>query len=166
MPDTNPLASATVATPWGSMVVVGDAAGISHIRFPHESERHVVGVTNEVVLEAATQLRAYFAGTRSSFTLPLKPEGPEFQIAVWTATQAIPFGETMTYGDLASAIGRPNACRAVGQALGRNPIPIVIPCHRVLSRHGEGGFSGGLAMKRALLALESMGQDVTRGSLT
>ena len=104
--------------------------------------------------EAARQLEAYFAGRLHRFDLPLKPEGTPFESRVWAAMQAIPYGETRNYGDLASAIY--SAPRAVGRACGKNPIPIVIPCHRVLAKGGLGGYSGdgGLATKTRLLALE------------
>src|SRR5436305_9902532 len=104
--------------------------------------------------EAARQLQAYFDGKLSRFDLPLAPAGSDFEKRVWSAMQKIPYGETRCYGDLAEAIG--SAPRAVGGACGRNPIPVVIPCHRVLAKGGMGGYSGqgGLDTKRALLRLE------------
>jgi methylated-DNA-[protein]-cysteine S-methyltransferase len=104
--------------------------------------------------EAARQLDAYFAGKLHRFDLPLAPHGSAFEGRVWVAMQAIPYGETRSYGDLASAVD--SAPRAVGRACGKNPIPIVIPCHRVLAKGGLGGYSGdgGLATKTRLLALE------------
>jgi methylated-DNA-[protein]-cysteine S-methyltransferase len=107
-----------------------------------------------LLAEAAQQLAAYFDGRLSRFDLPLMPAGSPFETRVWSAMQAIPYGETRCYGDLAEAIG--SAPRAVGRACGKNPIPIVIPCHRVLAKAGLGGYSGagGLATKQRLLTLE------------
>jgi methylated-DNA-[protein]-cysteine S-methyltransferase len=108
------------------------------------------------VLDAATvQLREWFAGRRTTFDLPLAPAGTPFQLAVWSRLVTIPFGETRSYADIARAIGRPTAVRAVGAANGRNPLPIVVPCHRVIGRNGSlTGFAGGLDTKRYLLDLE------------
>ena len=101
------------------------------------------------------QLDGYFAGRRQRFDLPLAPSGTAFQRKVLAALQAIPYGETRSYKEVAAAIGKPRAVRAVGAANGRNPIPIIIPCHRVIGSDGSlTGFGGGLAAKRALLALE------------
>ena len=101
------------------------------------------------------QLQEYFAGSRTSFDLPIKPKGTPFQLAVWHALEEIPYGETRTYGNIAAAIGNPKASRAVGMACNRNPLWIVIPCHRVVgSNHNLTGYAGGLSMKRALLELE------------
>lgn len=112
------------------------------------------GNGSPLLAEAARQLAAYFDGKLSRFDLPLAPGGSAFEARVWSAMQAIPYGQTRCYGDLAGAIG--SAPRAVGRACGTNPIPIVIPCHRVLAKAGLGGYSGdgGLATKRRLLALE------------
>ena len=102
------------------------------------------------------QLQEYFDGRRDVFELPLAPQGTPFQQRVWEALLSIPFGETCSYLDLARAIGQPSAMRAVGAANGRNPIPIVIPCHRVIGSNGAlVGFGGGLDIKAALLALET-----------
>ena len=106
---------------------------------------------------APAQLREYFAGTRRTFDLPLAPRGTAFQQRVWAALRAIPYGETCTYGELAAAIGSPSASRAVGMANHHNPIPIVIPCHRVIGANGTlTGYAGGLEIKRKLLALEGI----------
>jgi methylated-DNA-[protein]-cysteine S-methyltransferase len=108
------------------------------------------------VLQAARrQLDEYFAGERREFELPLAPRGTEFERHVWQALCTIPFGETRSYAEIAAAIGRPAACRAVGRANGSNPLPIVVPCHRVIGSDGSlTGFGGGLELKRFLLALE------------
>lgn len=105
--------------------------------------------------EARDQLRAYFAGRLRRFDLPLAPQGTPFQQRVWRALQDIPYGRTCSYRELAAAVGNARACRAVGRANGRNPLMIVIPCHRVIAADGGlGGYSGGLDCKRFLLALE------------
>jgi methylated-DNA-[protein]-cysteine S-methyltransferase len=105
--------------------------------------------------EALRQLRAYFKGTRRDFDLPLLPEGTAFEQNVWKALRRIPYGRTISYGELARRIGNPTASRAVGLANGRNPLPIVIPCHRVIGSDGKlTGYGGGLETKRWLLTLE------------
>lgn len=104
---------------------------------------------------AYAELTAYFAGARKTFSVPLNPQGTMFQKAVWAALRAIPYGETRSYGEIAAAIGKPKAARAVGSANNRNPILIFTPCHRVIGANGAlVGFAAGLAMKEALLALE------------
>lgn len=103
----------------------------------------------------AEELKEYFAGKRRTFTFPLEPEGTAFEKRVWKALEKIPYGETRTYSDVARSIGNPTAARAVGAANGRNPIPIVVPCHRVVAAGGKlGGFGGGLPLKKKLLSLE------------
>jgi methylated-DNA-[protein]-cysteine S-methyltransferase len=109
-----------------------------------------------VVRETLCQLAAYFAGELRDFNLPLDPKGTDFQVAVWKALLAIPYGETRSYRDIASAIGKPAAVRAVGTANGSNPIAIIVPCHRVIGSSGKlVGYGGGLPMKRMLLDLET-----------
>ena len=104
---------------------------------------------------AIRQLREYFAGTRRTFRLQLEPSGTPFQMSVWRALRAIPYGQTLSYGVLASGLGHANGARAVGLANGANPLPIIVPCHRVIGADGSlTGFGGGLYIKRALLALE------------
>jgi methylated-DNA-[protein]-cysteine S-methyltransferase len=113
-----------------------------------------------VLAEACAQLGDYFAGTRLRFDLPLAPAGTEFQRRVWEALCAVPFGETSTYGRIARALGEPQAVRAVGAANGRNPLAIVVPCHRVVGADGSlTGYAGGLDRKRFLLALEEPAAD-------
>ncbi len=105
--------------------------------------------------KVVSELDEYFAGTRLQFTLPLDRRGTPFQLAVWEATLRIPFGETRTYGEIARSVGRPGAARAVGAASGANPVPLVVPCHRVVAAAGQlGGYGGGTPMKRKLLAFE------------
>src|SRR5690606_26909033 len=116
---------------------------------------HRVEGSNDVLLETRRQLEEYFAGTRRDFELPLSPQGTQFQRNVWRTLAAIPYGRTWSYRDLAQRIGRPSAMRAVGAANGRNPLPIVLPCHRVIGADGSlTGFGGGLPTKAFLLRLE------------
>ena len=110
-----------------------------------------------VLKEAMRQLREYFAGEREVFDLPLRPSGTPFQLSVWRALEEIPYGHTRTYRDIARIIGRPTATRAVGAANGQNPLPIFVPCHRVIGSNGSlTGFGGGLDVKLALLRLEGV----------
>ncbi len=147
-------------TPIGTLLIAGDEVALHRITFPahgraakpepewQESQRGPLG-------EAARQLRAYFLGKRAGFDLPLALAGTAFQRAVWRQLQQIPYGETISYGELARRVGNPKASRAVGSANGANPLPIVIPCHRVIASDGTlGGFGGGLPTKQMLLALE------------
>ena len=115
-----------------------------------ESDLH-----HRILLETERQLKEYFAGTRTQFELPLKPRGTDFQMKVWRALREIPFGETRSYLNLATAVGSSKASRAVGSATGKNPLSIVVPCHRVVGSDGSlTGFAGGLDKKAQLLALE------------
>ena len=146
-------------TPIGSLLLAGDEDGLSLIGFPEGSGRHEPEhdwIYNEKPFgEARRQLTEYFAGERRTFELSLKPTGTEFQLRVLEELQKIPYGTTCSYSDIAERIGRPKAVRAVGAANGRNPIPIVIPCHRVIGAGGDlTGFGGGLDTKEALLRLE------------
>lgn len=122
--------------------------------------RHEPGAVSvedpRALAEAARQLVAYGARELRKFDLPLDPRGSEFELAVWRSLAALRCGETTTYGELAAGLGQPGAAQAVGAAAGRNPLPVVIPCHRLLARAGLGGFSGGLDMKRRLLTLEGV----------
>ena len=113
------------------------------------------GRADPVLREARAQLAAWFAGARTAFDLPLRPRGTPFQLAVWQALREIPFGETSTYAAVAARLGRPRAVRAVGAAVGRNPLSVLVPCHRVVGADGSlTGFAGGLARKRWLLGHE------------
>jgi methylated-DNA-[protein]-cysteine S-methyltransferase len=148
-------------SPVGPLLIAGDANAIHFIHFPRDGRavKPQTGWTESPrgpVSGALRQLREYFAGKRIEFDLPLAPEGTEFQRNVWRRLQEIPYGETISYGELAKRIGNPKASRAVGAANGQNPIPIVIPCHRVIGANGKlTGFGGGLPTKEALLALEA-----------
>jgi methylated-DNA-[protein]-cysteine S-methyltransferase len=107
------------------------------------------------VASAATQLEQYFAGERTDFDVDLELDGTPFERRVWEEVRAIPYGETATYAEIARRVGRPSACRAVGRANGRNPIAVIVPCHRVVGSDGSlTGYAGGIEMKRALLDLE------------
>jgi len=109
-----------------------------------------------LIKKAAAQLCEYFNGKRKTFNLPLVLHGTDFQVKVWEALQNIPYGETLSYGELAALIGNPKACRAVGMANNRNPIVIIVPCHRVIGHnHSLTGYGGGLELKRQLLELEN-----------
>lgn len=113
-----------------------------------------------VLAQASRELLEYFAGTRRHFDVPLDPAGTDFQLAVWNALRDIPYGETVSYQDIAVRVGRPRAAIAVGQANSRNPIPVIIPCHRVIGKSGKMvGYTGGLHIKRALLAVEGIHLD-------
>ena len=145
-------------TPIGELLLAGDNDGLSMIGFPKGSMRRepeADWIFNEKQLaEARRQLREYFAGERREFDLPVRLSGTEFQVSVLQALQQIPYGETVSYGEIARRIGRPRAVRAVGAANGRNPVPIVVPCHRVIGSTGDlTGFGGGLDTKEALLRL-------------
>lgn len=109
----------------------------------------------ELILKVKSQLEEYFSGKRKTFDLPLNPQGTEFQKRVWQALTKIPYGETCCYKDIAIAIGNPKASRAIGMANNKNPIPIIIPCHRVIGKNGNlTGYAGGLDIKRKLLEFE------------
>ena len=147
-------------SPVGRLLLAGDPQGLTLISFPSGSrtERPAPGWRQDdgVLAAAISQLAEYFAGTRQTFSLPLRPTGTAFQLSVWAALREIPFGATLSYGELARRIGRPSAARAVGAANGANPLPIVVPCHRVIGADASlTGFGGGLDTKRFLLAHEA-----------
>jgi methylated-DNA-[protein]-cysteine S-methyltransferase len=147
-------------SPVGPLLLAGDKDSLRFVSFG-SSERRLVpgpGWTKDKApfAEVMRQLRAYFDGKLKEFDLPLTLEGTDFQRRVWTSLMAIQYGETLSYAELAERIGKPKAVRAVGLANGSNPIPIIIPCHRVIGSNGSlTGFGGGLHAKKTLLALES-----------
>ena len=148
-----------IDSPIGPLILAADEEGLRRIDFVngrHPAQPDPSWHEDEKALkETMAQLRAYFAGKLEDFDLPLAPEGTEFQRKVWKRLCDIPFGETISYGELAKRIGNPNASRAVGLANGSNPIPIIIPCHRVIGSNGKlTGYGGGLPIKEKLLALE------------
>ncbi len=153
----------TFDSPIGALTVAGDSQGNHHILF--ENNRYdAKGCAQwqrdaHALRDARTQLLQYLRGERSAFELPLAPHGTEFQLRVWKALADIQFGDTWSYVQLARHIGQPTASRAVGAANGRNPLPIVLPCHRVIGSSGAlTGFGGGIETKAALLELESRTQ--------
>jgi len=161
------VSSATLDTPLGALQLFATERGLLAVGLPgvareaieaylRRALRRVAIVDDDAPLRAAlAQLAEYFAGARRSFDLRLDPRGTPFQRAVWDAVAAIPYGETRSYGELARALGRPAAARAVGAANGANPLAPIIPCHRVVGADGGlTGYGGGLAMKRHLLDLE------------
>ena len=144
--------------PIGGVGIAEDNGTISHVVFRGSDKNDFNGFAaaeTPLIKKAAAQLEEYFAGKRAEFDLPLAPAGTEFQRSVWRALQTIPFGETRSYGEIAAQIGNPKACRAVGMANNRNPIAIIIPCHRVIGHNGSlVGYGGGLDIKQYLLELE------------
>ncbi|MGH9076417.1 MAG: methylated-DNA--[protein]-cysteine S-methyltransferase [Acidimicrobiales bacterium] len=178
-PDLAPRAATTVASPVGPLTLVAGGgyllgltmAGQRHTpAHPPVSEEGGPGpAASPVLAEAAAQLDAYFAGRLTRFDLPLRLVGTEFQRAVWAALAQIPYGATQSYAEVATTVGNPRACRAVGLANGANPVAIVIPCHRVVGAGGGlGGYGGGVDRKAWLLDLEQRtggrGEEVSFGS--
>jgi methylated-DNA-[protein]-cysteine S-methyltransferase len=142
-------------SPTGKLLLAADEAGLRHITFEPATPGPNWRENAAPLRETIRQLRAWFAGELREFNLTLAPEGPIFHQRVWRELCNIPYGETIAYGELARRIGSPNASRAVGRANGANPIPIVIPCHRVIGSNGKlTGYGGGLPRKELLLALE------------
>ena len=151
----------TYDSPIGGLLLVASGGGLAGVYF--DCQKHHPGKgrdwrgdpANPHLKRAKAQLAEYFAGTRKKFDLALDPAGTDFQKAVWQAICRVPFGDTMTYGELAQRAGVPGSARAAGAATGRNPIGIVVPCHRIVGADGSlTGFAGGLNKKRTLLALE------------
>jgi len=164
-PDTDaPRLSHVVSSPIGRLLLASDGhalTGLWMLDADKHSARVEKGLTPspETFTEVAAQLEEYFAGDRKEFTVPLAPSGTAFQLAVWTQLTRIPYGSTISYGDIARALGkRPVAARAVGLANGANPISIIVPCHRVIGSDGSlTGYGGGLDRKELLLRLEGSG---------
>jgi methylated-DNA-[protein]-cysteine S-methyltransferase len=149
-------------SPVGELLLVASDSHLAGVHFtPHPVDEIVSGkwlrasggtAADAILAKARAQLTEYFSGTATEFDLPLGPHGTPFQIRVWEALRAIPHGQTISYGELARRLGAPKAMRAVGAANGRNPIPIIVPCHRVIGARGDlTGFGGGLERKRWLL---------------
>lgn len=146
--------------PIGPLMLAGDERGLRLVHFMTgrraSSPQGDWAEDKRPFKEVVRQLEAYFDGKLKDFDLPLVLDGTEFQLRVWNNLRKIPYGETVSYGQLAKRIGSPDAARAVGLANGSNPIPIIIPCHRVIGSNGDlTGFGGGLPLKKKLLALES-----------
>ena len=150
---------ARTQSPVGELVLAATGDGLTHLLFARSTTGpEPVGSASgdAIIVETLRQLDEYFEGRRRSFDIPLNPSGTDFQRQVWMALRDIPYGATTSYGELAARIGRPQAMRAVGAANGRNPISIIVPCHRVIGRDGTlTGYGGGLPAKRLLLALEA-----------
>lgn len=150
-----------VDSPIGALSVVADGDAIVEVRFGGVPPELDVGgpewrESGGLIRRAAVQLHEYFTRARKTFDLPLRPDGTEFQRRVWDELLLIPYGDMISYGELARRVGQPNASRAVGAATGKNPIPIFIPCHRVIGSRGALiGFGGGLPIKESLLQLET-----------
>ena len=153
---TTPTFTMPMHTPVGQLVLESDGDVLIGIWLPSQATttRGDGHDAPPVLKDTATQLEEYFAGERTGFDVPMELDGTTFQKEVWRELSRIPYGETISYGELARRVGRPKGPRAVGQANGKNPIPIIVPCHRVLASNGIGGYGGGLPMKRALLAVE------------
>ena len=154
--------SKIVPSPVGALTLVASDTGLAAILWENDDPQRVrlapVTVDNDhpILQQAEQQLADYFAGTLTAFTVLLDPQGTEFQKKVWQALLTIPYGQTRSYAQIAAQIGSPKAVRAVGAANGRNPLPIIAPCHRVIGANGSlTGFAGGLTAKTALLTLEA-----------
>ena len=154
-------------TPIGALTLVADGGALAGVYFPqhrHQPDPTTFGPrdsTDPVLVTAARQLDEYFDGERTEFDLVVSSRGDTFQSRVWAMLRKIPYGETTTYGTLASRLGNVGMARAVGAAVGRNPLSIVVPCHRVVGRNGSlTGFAGGLERKAALLELEGAHPEV------
>lgn len=148
-------------SPLGDIAIAVSDAGIRRLALP--TQLALRGFSEDwqrddsVAADAIQQLQEYFAGQRKTFDLALDMQGTDFQKEVWAALQTVPFGSICTYGDLAKQIGRPKAVRALGAANGRNPVPIIVPCHRVIGANGKlTGYFGGEGIKAELLALEGV----------
>jgi methylated-DNA-[protein]-cysteine S-methyltransferase len=144
-----------IDTPAGPLTIMTDGTRVVGLRLGRR--RQDDGSAPPIAREARRQVEAYLAGRRTEFDLPFALDLPPFRTAVLETVHAIPFGEALSYGEVAGAVGNPRAARAVGQAVGANPLPLLIPCHRVLASAGRlGGFGGGLDWKRFLLRLEGV----------
>jgi methylated-DNA-[protein]-cysteine S-methyltransferase len=146
------ISSTTFHSPAGPLVLEGDDETLTRLGFGAPSAPQGDAAS---IAAAAIQLEQYFAGERTEFELDVELSGTPFERRVWDEVRAIPYGETASYAEIARRVGRPSACRAVGRANGRNPIALIVPCHRVVGSDGSlTGYAGGIEMKRALLDLE------------
>lgn len=141
-------------TPYGEMALGEEEGAIVRLYLPNSPTPRLMPHETPLLAEGRRQLLEYFAGERKVFDLPLAPRGTPFQQRVWAILRAIPYGQTRSYGHIALAAGYPRGFRAVGAACRANPIPILIPCHRVTASGGPGGYAGGPELKQALLRLE------------
>lgn len=149
-----------IDSPVGELRLAAEDGFLTELRFGDPADNPPDSTVEPVLDEAERQLAEYFRGERKAFDIPLKPKGTPFQLADWEALKEIPYGETVTYGDIARRIGRPKAFRAVGSANHNNPISIIVPCHRVIGAGGKlTGYGGGLDVKQKLLELEQKWKD-------
>lgn len=147
--------AAIMNTALGSLLIKANDSAVTSIHFLKDSETVPELIDNHLIDQCIRELGEYFAGQRVSFDVPLAPKGTQFQKSVWMKLQEIPYGNTASYGEIARRVGNPKAARAIGLANNRNPIPIIIPCHRVLGSNGSlTGYAGGIENKSYLLALE------------
>lgn len=145
--------SCNLKTPIGSLQIIERLDAIVAVSFSDSTE--TTRLESQLLQRACTELLQYFSGNRTEFSVPLSLDGSDFQKAVWLAISAIPYGTVQSYGEVARRLGNPKACRAVGMANHVNPVPIIIPCHRVVGSDGRlTGYAGGLGIKRYLLTLE------------
>lgn len=143
-------------TPLGKVKVSASANGITSVVFTLPQDQLIAAIPNDLVTVACDQLRQYFDGKRSEFSLELDLKGTEFQCQVWQSLLTIPYGQTCSYSDIAKQLNNPKAVRAVGAANGKNPVSVIVPCHRVIGANGTlTGYAGGLNRKEWLLNLES-----------
>ncbi len=156
------IAHYVMESPVGPLWLESDGEALTGLHFGRPEA--VLGEEDQAPFtEVMVQLKAYFAGELKRFDVPLRMEGTPFQKGVWAALRKIPYGQTISYGELARRVGSPGAFRAVGSANGKNPVAIIVPCHRVINTGGGlGGFGGGLDKKRTLLALEGVGSALPR----
>lgn len=148
------MATCFLETPIGTLAITGNAEGVTSVSFV-DSPPTSQPVIEPILIRAREQLEEYFAGERTAFDLPFSPRGTDFQRQVWQALASIPYGETRSYGEIAAGLGRPGGARAVGAACGKNPLWILIPCHRAVGKDGTlTGYAGGLPRKDYLLRLE------------
>ncbi len=151
----------TIKTPVGELKLIGSDQGLAAVLWEDDdinrvrAKSEVEDLNHKVLKQAELELQEYFEGKRVEFSIPLHPEGTDFQLKVWEELKKIPYGKTISYGELAVRIGNPKAARAVGAANGKNPLSIVVPCHRVIGASGKlTGFAGGVDVKSKLLVLE------------
>lgn len=150
----------SMESPLGLLYIAATEKGLSSVSWSEPVDGEKYGLSDsdavaEILHRAAGELKDYFAGNLTRFTVPLDLVGTEFQKSVWASLLSIPYGETVSYRDIAVKLGNPRAIRAVGTANGRNPVPIIVPCHRVINANGQlGGYSGGLDKKTLMLQLE------------
>ncbi len=161
-----PLFKGYFQSPIGRLSVFSDGYYITSILFPENKPSETPDNPDRIIIDCITQLNEFFQGQRKIFDLPLKPYGTQFQKRVWDKVYEIPFGETASYGDVANILGDSKLSRAVGLANGANPIPIIIPCHRVIGRNGSlTGYAGGLELKKWLLNHEQQNYTLIKGQL-